>query len=950
MAAIGHPEWDPFIAWMAFGASADLFAHELVATTPSESDSLAPNYILSIRSASLNDLRKGPSNGATPTALLFQVLRYAVITEYDRLASLLTVRPGGSETTLQVRPDPELVGFQQIPTMTAWGRLEQQIPGLGPGTLFDYLVNPAREQDNSGTWSYRQSLAAIEDLPTAELDRLFTSALDTCSHRLDAWATALATKRLWSMRVPPPVSGGLVPITPAGDQPPVRQQGTHRGAYGWVENLRPPGFERTRTLDDGRIAIEQENSAGYIQAPTMTHASAAAVLRNSSTSRIGADIVRFNVDLSSDRVRKALRMLEKVRSGESLGSALGHQFERGLLARGQNLRSAVESLRRTYPLVANKLADSHQPAELVAAPNVVDGLRLLDAYRENNVPFDVTILPAGSNERSAVEGGLFDLADTIDAISELLTAESVFQSARGNTTTAAASLDAIARGARPPEIECVRQPRGGTALTHRFAIILGAAIPPTHWSAPPSPRSIAEPHLDAWIGLLLGDPSTVRCRITGTQPVSGQPVELVASLADLQIRPIDFFALANESADAAAGPTELDRRLGLGNNGTLHDLEIHHAPWPDRTIRSFPEAIEMARAIRALIAASRPLRPEDLVEPKNSTLAKRTSALSTNGRGAAALITLQAVLASLTANANPPGPDASALQAALFAASQYGVPGAYSSTSAATPSLRDEMIERGGNVIPEVQRRISEASRAADDDAIARAVFGPDFVMLPAFNPILTVELDQARAYSPTLIGEPMAVTTWLQKAAPVRPSLSAFRSMTLYANAAGGSSSPLAVVQLPFVSGASWVALPFADEAHRPPSGQLSIVMQRVVDPTAVDKWAGLLVDEWSEIIPSASEQSGVALQYDNPRAEAPRVVLLAVPPVERETWEFDDLVACVRETLQLAKVRGADLETLGPIGQLVPALCLASNEAGDAVATQLSSMLGRPVERVET
>ena len=65
--------------------------------------------------------------------------------------------------------------------------------------------------------------AAIDHLatvPTAELERLLTETLDTASHRLDAWITSLATKRLAAMR-----SRWL--------------KGLLVGAYGWLENVHP---------------------------------------------------------------------------------------------------------------------------------------------------------------------------------------------------------------------------------------------------------------------------------------------------------------------------------------------------------------------------------------------------------------------------------------------------------------------------------------------------------------------------------------------------------------------------------------------------------------------------------------------------------------------------------------------------------------------------------------
>ena len=277
----------------------------------------------------------------------------------------------------------------------------------------------------------------------------------------------------------------------------------------------------------------------------------------------------------------------------------------------------------------------------------------------------------------------------------------------------------------------------------------------------------------------------------------------------------------------------------------------------------------------------------------------------------------------------------------------FGIRDAFFVRPPVLADIRDEWVKQGRTVLKEVDRRLASAANQSDEE-IMHALFGPDFVVLPEFDADQPAELAQALAYAPALAGDSRAVTKWVHQAAAVRDPLSRFRTMTMYAAASGAAAPSFDVVQLPFVAGASWVALPFADEAHRPPSGRISIVLQRSAAPAATAKWAGLLVDEWSEVIPSASEQTAISFPYDSPRAEAPQAVLVAVPPVESEWWDFDALVDCVRETLQLAKLRGGDLETLGAIGQLVPALCLASNAAGDAVSAGLSSMLGVPVERL--
>ena len=42
----------------------------------------------------------------------------------------------------------------------------------------------------------------------------------------------------------------------------------------------------------------------------------------------------------------------------------------------------------------------------------------------------------------------------------------------------------------------------------------------------------------------------------------------------------------------------------------------------------------------------------------------------------------------------------------------------------------------------------------------------------------------------------------------------------------------------------------------------------------------AGVLIDEWVEVVPSTTETTGIALQYDQPNAAPPQTILIAVPP----------------------------------------------------------------------
>ena len=116
----------------------------------------------------------------------------------------------------------------------------------------------------------------------------------------------------------------------------------------------------------------------------------------------------------------------------------------------------------------------------------------------------------------------------MDAVSDALMAESVYQVVRGNPLRAASTVESIAGGETPPpELEVVRTPRTGIALTHRLVTLFsGEPVLPPEWAPPANPsRANAEPHLNAWAAKLLGNPANVRCVVERLDPATGKVLE-----------------------------------------------------------------------------------------------------------------------------------------------------------------------------------------------------------------------------------------------------------------------------------------------------------------------------------------------------------------------------------------------------------------------------------------
>jgi hypothetical protein len=942
MALIGFPDWNPRLLHVDFADGVGRFRFPLVAPAPlSEEAGLEAvfgfDYVRWVREASVDDLRdeRLPEGRQAPQTLLYRMLRHARLAELARVGIDLQVANGLAG--LAERHEPELVGVAPATAArpTIWQRLAQPIPPLtGALTLGEFLTT-SDAPEATPLRDYCAALEALEGLPTAALERLFGETLDLCTSRLDAWVTSLAGKRLLELREGNPA-------------------GVYVGGYGWVEALRPepPGRAGTTRLPDGRIVRLPTSAGGFVQAPSMQHATAAAVLRNGHLTRSGESGAPFAVDLSSARVRMALAVLDTVREGQPLGAVLGYQVERGLHDRAVDW--FIEPLRRRFPAVANKSGDAELegPPDAIAARSVVDGVALRRAFIDGTLDltapefFRAGAPPTGA-ELAAAQAELRRLDDALDAIADLLTAESVYQLVGGNTAGANAGLDAMARGGRPPDPEVAMQPRPGIPLTHRVALVLGGdPVPAPGWDAPATPRARVEPWVDAWLGALFGDPGAARCRVRLAPPdESARPVEREVTLAALGVRPIDLLALARAASADVTALSELDQRVvdaalaaeppGARVEAVLYERD---PAWPRDTVRAFPELFDVAHAADRLLAAARPLAAADLVPaeaaaslPETDPMAAETAARADGARGA--LTAARDALVQAVAASDPAG-----MMQALRVASLFGFRGALPRGESSGAALAARAVD----ALAELERRVATATAASEPAAVVAAAFGRELPFLPRLTPPGAAELAQALAAGPALVGDAEAPRRWLYQASRVRAPLARWRALALRAGVLGTDGGTLDVAQLPHrpAAGARWVALPLEPGAE-PVARTLSLLLHRVAAPPATEPWVGLFVDEWNEVVPTEAPTTGVAFHFDSPGAEAPQCVLIAVPSSLSERWTLDELVATVSETLDLAKLRTVDGELLGVLGQLTPAVYLAANAANDTVSTRFHDAL---------
>lgn len=618
-------------------------------------------WLIEAAETSFERLRKqeGFIDGKPPRALLYLLLRYAleqgywdaslrILGDAGRLskADLATARIDPSFVHVTERPGSDIV-HTAAPATVAEGLHVSNKPihfDRPSESRYEYLYRTAPDQDDMVVAelipsiigsapgarylaSQLDALRHLKDAPTARLERAMAEHLDLGSYRLDAWRWGLVHYQLAALR-----EGRL--DTPESTTP---KQGLYVGAFGWLENVKPEQkslspvalggeLDAEFNADDVPPAMRDSANQGYIHAPSLNHAVAAAILRNgylSNATPQNPDALAVN--LSSARVRTALGVLEGLRNGQSLGALLGYRLERGMHDRHTmaEVDRFIYELRRAFPLVADHLKDTEappgEPIEAVEARNVVDGLALVRHIRksgEDEYPFDKAGLPvADSPQSTVINAEVNRLLDIHDAIADLATSEATYQAVLGNYERTSATLEAFSQGTHAPEPEVIQTPRSGISLTHRVGLQFESGLDPvvSPNPVPVTPRVLAEPALNTWLNGVLPQPANVTCLVEYTDP-DGTEQGVAVSQQDLGLQPLDLLHLLDPEIDQAMA--ELDDRIEehvMRTESLRPDVAVrirYNAASPSTL--SFFEVGAVVRTLRSLVLRSRPLTPADV--------------------------------------------------------------------------------------------------------------------------------------------------------------------------------------------------------------------------------------------------------------------------------------------------------------------------------------------------
>ncbi|MGI9541757.1 MAG: hypothetical protein ACR2MX_00780, partial [Cyclobacteriaceae bacterium] len=781
-----------------------------------------------------------------------------------------------------------------------------------------------------------------------------------------------------------------------------------------------------------------EDNLGFIHTPSLNHAISAAILRAGYKANVETAEVenQMAVNLSSARVRMALNLLHGIRNGQDAAAILGYQFERGLhenyLHVPLELDQYIYDFRDEFPL--SVAVDDNLSLGEATLNNVVHGIDLLETAQEfieskgggsdleNSLYQNLkdvesewwahisnsNIDSASHNQRDAMLLEIDRMADAFDAFGDLCISDSVYQVVRGNHIRAAAIMDKLARGDVPNDIEIADTPRTGTVVTHKVGLFLGmisgidheltesgdsstpiagtelddavalVGAAPAGWESSFTPRAIAEPSLNKWVGEMIGDPAKIKCLVSYT--VAEIVSNVTVALAELELQPLDVLHLFGTGP--LDGGAELNARIAhrvkstilvpADFEGTVDDaiIEIKYTAREEAWSAdeySFYEKAGHIQSLRTLITSSAPLAADGLLIPGAEEV---ESAAVRNQEVEELLIritNLQARLDALGSEWDTFFTDEISLEdveghtftdvqidmmrTLLMKSSSFGIPGAIPETLITHDNtVGVTLLGSGDGVAKAIAGRLQQAEKnmtVAHDEAqandarvnammdAAKKLLGKAFVILPHFRVRnatdldlqLNLDADQGLLRDASLL----ALEQWSHGLGRVRERMAGLEATQMWVENFELSFPEKQPIQFPFTQDEDgkavdhWLGLEFPD-GYQPQDDKLSLILmntEEIVNQSEAPK-AALLVDEWVEIIPNLEETSGITFHYDQPDAKPPNNLLLAVTPKETGSWQWDDLVCTLEDTLKMAKNRAVEPEQLEEtvFGQILPGI----------------------------
>ncbi|NKB82633.1 MAG: hypothetical protein GKS05_12260 [Nitrospirales bacterium] len=392
------------------------------------------------------------------------------------------------------------------------------------------------------------------------------------------------------------------------------------------------------------------------------------------------------------------------------------------------------------------------------------------------------------------------------------------------------------------------------------------------------------------------------------------------------------------------------------------------------------ELLPLLRTLSTLLQSARPMLPEDVMVQSEASQAIQlgqihitdiydevTRLLEESGEESLEAVTakLQQAYERMGQEQVQPEQGYDELYHALLEIAAYGLSEAVPKLDRqCTPETITELRFQANEVIALLHKKIAAARSNLQHVSnetnprekwealveLVQLVFGRSFKIFPGFT-LLNASVLNSAADRETLLGEDQefAKEEWLQGVALVRSQVNRYNELAVLREAFNvkDQGKMLRIMQLPHGE-SPWIACHLPGE-ELTNGDTLSLALELTGPLTSAHSYVGMVIDEWQEFLPDKQAKTGVAFNYNQPNSEAPQVLLLTVSPQETGHWQWEDLMATIRETMDLAKKRAVDPELIknSPLAHFLPVIAGPINDQDLYPVVDFAKNIKAPVEK---
>ena len=780
---------------------------------------------------------------------------------------------------------------------------------------------------------------------------------DIFNYRLDAWLMGILNNKL-RMRM---------------------SRGSHRlalGCFGWLFNL--------REVDDYKLGCTDE----YIIAPSINHAITGAILRssyNNSLKNGEAHNYDMGVNLSSERVRTAIRIIEGIQNGLSLGSILGADMERLIHEAWKTTPGALEldsciyHLRQRYPLMVNDennttALDDGSPANIT----VLNGARLLDEYSTYKdkgkdavmkwLMGDKMRLFSGDTRQTAKINEMISIIDKIDdekdALTDVVLSESVYKLTQGNTEASAAISRALKELQNIPMPEVAEIPITSAQIDgYMLAMLPADAV----CDQPDNLLAYTEPKVEAWLRQMMHDPDEIYMRLKSS---TGSP----QSLGSLGISASEMVYLSSDKVSF----THFVEVLSWMKTGVFNRYDCEGVfSTNDSRIHAYSECSMAIDELRKVLAAAHPLTRDDMVKTTGLPSQAEYSNMSEEyhhvvGYFTRLLVNIQQLLERQLVLQNPENADyemavlpdsmvkdcvnvlidcyrignAIALDYVnpdIFIGNRNAIDGVVEWKN--TVKAQHTLFQSMQTVYDNLQAKLAQASQLVAEDPehkyttyveALKTLLVSGYLVVPSFRPDDNVPLadlaNQGKGKRFTNVTN-MEVEEMIADLALVEQPMMNLHQVRMYQKCDDIDIARIVPMQLTSVEDNTavnqWLGKEVASEDDvRDAFVYLVMNPEHIMTASKqqAPQLAGIVIDHWVERIPYRDQTAAVAFGYDQPDAEAPQTLLLAIATMDNTRhWNEKMLINSLKSAIHMVKCRTVSPDLIckdGWTGGLLPLL----------------------------